>query len=48
LIVAVRLALGDQQFTCPALDQSGDASIGIDDLITALRNALVECPPSAQ
>jgi hypothetical protein len=48
LIVAVRLALGDEQFTCAALAPGGETSIGIAELIAAVQNALLECSPNEQ
>jgi hypothetical protein len=46
LIVAVRLALGDGQFVCSALDDDGDTAVGVDDLIAAVGNALDDCAQS--
>jgi hypothetical protein len=47
LIVGVRIALGDSQFTCSALG-SGGTDLRIDDLVASVSNALHECRQPAQ
>jgi cysteine-rich repeat protein len=48
LIIGVNIALGTLSIDrCPAFDASGNGGVEINELITAVRNALNGCPESA-
>jgi hypothetical protein len=44
LVVCLGVALGSGTAFCPVCDRGGDGSVGIDDLVRAVRNALSGCP----
>jgi len=46
LLRGVRISLGEGPLSlCPAMDRNGSGEVTVDELVTAVDNALTGCPP---